>query len=112
VVVLLAKVLGPGKVPGTRKDVVTVGAKDLPTGLDLRLVMKPLQHDPGIHYPLPINRGAKDSAPGESVKKLPEEPPTLKKHGRPRKGSSLDEASKAKKENHLLWKRKYPWPKI
>jgi len=81
-----------------RKD-VDVGGRE--SGPDLHPVMKPLQCDPRIHYLLPINRGPKDSAPGKSVKKPPEEQPTPKKHGRPRKGSSLDETSKAKKENPL-----------
>jgi len=67
--------------------------------------MKPPQHDPGIHCLLPINKVPKDSAPGKSVKKPPEEQPTPKKHGRPRKGSSLDETSKAKKRKSPLEKK-------
>jgi len=40
--------------------------------------MKPPQHNPGIQYPLPINRGPKDITQGKSVKKPPEEQPTPK----------------------------------
>jgi len=85
-----------------RKDVDVGGRK---SGPELHPVMKPPQHNPGIQYLLPINRGPKDITQGESVKKPPEEQPTPKKCGRPRKGSSPDETSKAKKENPL-WKRK------
>jgi len=85
-----------------RKDVDVGGRK---SGLELRPVTKPPQHHPGIQFLLPINRGPKDITQGKSVKKPPEEQPTPKKHGRPRKGSSLDETSKAKKENPL-WKIK------
>jgi len=43
-------------------------------------------------------------------KKSPEEQPTPKKHGKPKKGSSLDEASKCKKRKSLL-EKKVTWDK-
>jgi len=42
----------------------------------------------------------------ESIKKPPEDQSTLKKHGRPRKGSSLDEGFKSQKKENCLQKRK------
>ena len=40
------------------------------SGLDLCPVTKPLQCDPRIHYPQPINRGAKDTVLGEKLNLL------------------------------------------
>jgi len=92
-----------------KKDVDVCGKK---SGPDLRPAMKPLQCDPRIHYLLPINRVPKDSAPGkiykvESIKKPPDEQPTSKKCGRLRKGSSLDETSKAKKRKSPPMEKTY-----
>jgi len=85
-----------------RKDVDVGGQK---SGPELCTVTKPPQCNPGIQYPLPINRGPKDVTQGKLVKKPPEEQPTPSKHGRPRKGSSLDETSKAKKRKSPLEKK-------